>query len=174
MNETPSLPILSDPPRPWRSRWHSAMKRGLLAVLAATAAEIVLAGLAMEFGKRFSFLFLVVPPCLILAGFVWGAIRPRRYANGPASPHTGCLVGLLVPAFILFGFGWMVSAFFVAMPHEPIERSAEVYDPAESWDGFPGKNIRRFLRQCYIADKMRRIKRHVEGGGGRRTRSIGS
>lgn len=58
------------------------MKHGLLAVLAATAAEIVLAGLAMEFGKRFAFLFLVVPPCLILAGFVWGAIRPRRYANG--------------------------------------------------------------------------------------------
>ena len=111
------------------------MKHGLLAVLAATAAEIVLAGLAMEFGKRFAFLFLVVPPCLILAGFAWGAIRPRRYANEPSGPHTGCLVGLLVPAFILFGFGWMVSAFFVAMPHEPIERSAEVYDPAESWDG---------------------------------------
>ena len=67
MNETPSPPIPSGPTRPWSRRWHSALKRGLLAVLAATAAEIVLAGLAMEFGKRFAFLFLVLPPCLILA-----------------------------------------------------------------------------------------------------------
>ena len=79
------------------------MKRGLLAVLAAVAAEIALALLAAEFGSMAPF-FYFVPPCLILAGFVWGAVRPRIYADGPAGPHTGCLAGLLVPAFLLFGF----------------------------------------------------------------------
>ena len=111
------------------------MKRGLLAVLAAVAAEIALALLAAEFGSAVSSFFYFVPPCLILAGFVWGAVRPRLYADGPAGPHTGCLAGLLVPAFLLFGLVWMGSAFLVWTSEGQIDRSADVYDPAETWKG---------------------------------------
>ena len=111
------------------------MKRGLLAVLAAVAAEIALALLAAEFGSAVSSFFYFVPPCLILAGFVWGAVRPRLYADGPAGPHTGCLAGLLVPAFLLFGLVWMGSAFLVWTSEGQIDRSENVYDPAKTWKG---------------------------------------
>jgi hypothetical protein len=132
----PSAQADSAAPAQWRSRFHSSVKRGLVSILAAGVASIALAGLSRVFGQsRLAPLFLFVPPAMILAGFVWGAVSPRRYDGEPSGPYTGCLVGMLIPSFLFCGLVWVFASFFFMASGDSIDHSADVYDPAESWAG---------------------------------------
>ena len=72
----------STEPALWRSRWYSAAKRGTVGVVAGTAFAAVVAFLflSLGIGPWAIIPVTVAPPLALLAGVVWGAMRPRAYA----------------------------------------------------------------------------------------------
>ena len=125
----------STEPALWRSRWYSAAKRGTVGVVAGTAFAAVVAFLflSLGIGPWAIIPVTVAPPLALLAGVVWGAVRPRDYA--PArKPGPEVIAGMVffgIPLALLLCFvAWVTAAFSVGTSGERLDFSADVFDAA--------------------------------------------
>ena len=122
-------------PAPWRSRWYSAAIRGTVGVVAGTAfaAAVAFLFLSLGVGPWAMIPVAVAPPLAMLAGIVWGAVRPRPYAPArKPSPEVIAAMAIFgIPLALFLSFlVWVTAVFSVGTSGERIDCSAEVFDPA--------------------------------------------
>ena len=130
----------STEPAAWRSRWYSAATRGTVGAIAGTAfaAAVAFLFLSLGIGPWAAVPVAVAPPLAMLAGIVWGAVRPRAYAPArkpaPELIAAMAIFGIPLALFLCF-LVWVSAVFFVGTSGERLDFSADVFDAAATRRG---------------------------------------